>query len=141
MAPVTDPRSRSALIVLPVEEEGQRAAWSLIRSIDLEVARIYTVGLGSTGAGVPDAFAGHVRVVGDAELDWRRLPKESVRAELWASRPEVALNLAAPDLLAAAILVGGSPAIVRVGRYDPSNESCYDLMIQAMSGLKLGPNA
>lgn len=118
------------MIVLPDDEPGQRASWSFIRSIDLEAAHIQVVGLGSTGVGVPDAFAGHVRVIGESDLDWRRLPRRSVRDEAWASRPHVAINLSAPDSLAAAILVGASPAQVRVGRYDLSRESCYDLMIQ-----------
>ena len=125
-----EPRSRSLLLVLPTDEDGQRAAWDLVRAVDLEASRVQPVGLGSTGVAVPDAFAGRVEVVGDEALDWRRLPKASWRDRLWASRPEVAVNLAEPDLLAAAILVGAAPAAVRIGRHDPAREPCYDLMVQ-----------
>jgi len=125
-----DPRARTVLLVLPDDEEGQRATWSLIRDLDLEAVRVQTVGLGSTGTAVPDAFAGQVRVIADSDLDWRTLPKPEVRSELWSTTPDVAINLADPDVLAAAILAGASPAAVRIGRHAEARESCYDLMIQ-----------
>lgn len=123
-------RRRSVLLVLPQDAEGQHATWELVKRVDLEVDSIRPVGLGSTGVGVPDAFAGRVRVLSDADLDWRRLPKLAFCADLWAGDLEVAINLADPGHLAASLLVGASPASVRIGRHHADRELCYDLMIQ-----------
>lgn len=122
-------RDRRVLLVLPDDEPGQRAAWRLLDSLDVPRDRIRPVLLGEHVAYVPDAYAGAIRVIGPADRDWRRLPRAAVRAEIWAHEPDVALSLAEPDDLGAALLVGASPAAVRVGRHRADREAFYDLMV------------
>ena len=124
------PGHRTLLVVLPDDELGQRATWSLLDHVDLGARQIHPVVMGERVAYQPDRFAGAVRTIGDGERDWRRLPTAAARQSVWTTRPDVALNLAGPSDLASAMLVGGSPAAVRIGRHAPGREDCYDLMVQ-----------
>ena len=121
---------RTLLLVLPDDEAGQRAAWDLVGGLGLPDRHVIPALVGERVAYVPDRFAGAVRVVGPDERDWRRLPNAAARQSLWTQRPDVALNLADPGDLGAALLVGASPAGLRVGRHRPDREPLYDLMIQ-----------
>ncbi len=134
----TRPEARTLLVVLPTDEPGQRAAWSLIVRLDLPDSQVIPVVVGGPVAYAPDRFAGHVEVVGADEYDWRRLPRRAVAERLWARSPDVALNLADTGDLAAAVLVGASPAAVRIGRHDAEVETFYDLMISGDDGDPAG---
>ena len=129
-APPADARSRRLLFVLPADEPGQRAAWAFVGRLDLPDRNVIPVRLGDGLAYVPDAHAGGVRTIGDGERDWRRLPTRAAFDSVWTQRPDVAINLAEPDDLAAAVLVGASPASVRIGRHRRDREAFYDLMLQ-----------
>ena len=124
-----DPHDRTLLLVLPDDEPGQRAAWDLVSGLRLPARHVVPVLLGERVRYVPDRFAGAVRVVGPEERDWRRLPGRAARQSVWTQRPDVALNLADPDDLGAALLVGASPAALRIGRHRPDREPLYDLLI------------
>ena len=121
---------RRVLLVLPDDEPGQRATWDLVGRLDVPPGQVGPVVVGESIGYAPDAFAGAVRLVSPDERDWRGLPKAPVRRDVWLEGPDVALNLAEPGDLAAALLVGASPAAVRVGRHRPDREAFYDLMVQ-----------
>ncbi|MEM0962663.1 MAG: hypothetical protein AAGK21_09030 [Bacteroidota bacterium] len=125
-----DVSSRRVLLILPRDEDGQRATWDFVRSIRLDSRCVIPVGFGSTGVGVPDAFAGAVRILGDDELDWRRLPKPSALESVWTQRPDVVVCVADATDLGVALLAGGSPAAVRLGRHSKDREGCFDLMVR-----------
>ncbi len=126
-----DPRERTLLLVLPGDEAGQRAAWALVSSLALPERHVIPVLVGEHMPYAPDRYAGAIRLIGDGERDWRRLPNAAARQSVWTQRPDVALNLAAPDDLGAALLAGASPAAIRIGRHHPEREALYDLMIQS----------
>lgn len=123
------PESRRLLLVLPADEPGQRAAWALVDRLALADDHVFPVVFGDRIAYAPDRFAGGVPVMGSSDLDWRGLVRTSVAEAIWARRPDVALSLADVSDLGAAVLVGASPAAVRIGRYGPDVERFYDLMI------------
>ena len=130
----TRPEARTLLLVLPADDAGQRAAWALVDRTGLPPKQVVPIVVGDRIAYAPDRFAGHVEVIGDADLDWRRLPRRALAERVWAQSPDVALNLADVGDLATAVLVGASPAAVRIGRHDPDAETFYDLMISGDDG-------
>ena len=121
---------RRVLIVLPDDGAGQRAVWDLLETLDVPADRVRPVLLGSLHTDPPGPFAPDVRILGDDDRDWRRLPAAARCDAVWTPAPDVALNLADPGDLGAALLVGASPAAVRVGRHRPDREAFYDLMVQ-----------
>ena len=125
-----DVRARRVLLLLPADEAGQRVAWAFVGLLGVPPRNVIPVRIGPVGY-VPDAFAGAVRAIGPDEHDWRGLPKKSALASVWTQRPDVALDLSAADDLPSALLVGASPAAVRVGRHHADREPFYDLMVQA----------
>ena len=122
------PASRSVLILLPEDEEGLRATWTFIGALDVPLSNLTCVVLSERVAYVPDRFAGSVQRIAPADLDWRGLPRAEVLAPL-RGLADVAINLVAPNDLAAAFVVGTSSAAVRIGQYGPDAEPFYDLML------------
>lgn len=96
--------------------------------IDLPVDRIVTLVVGDDMPYVPDQFAGGVQRAGREERTWLGVLRPATTALAWKGPPDVALNMAQPDDVAAAFLVGASPAAVRVGFYSEIAAECYDLM-------------
>ena len=108
---------------------GQAEAWRFLRALDVPASHIVPVVFGES-AGVPDAFAGGVLHVTDANLDWRGVPRRVVAEGLWTQRPDVALDLSATPRSAALHLVGGAPAAVRIGLDpDPALAPFFDLVV------------
>ena len=132
-APSPSPAARRLFAVLPHAEDAsdrsQRDAWALLSALDLAPGHIVPVTLGRD-VGAPDRFAGSVLHITEKELDWRGLPRRVVADGLWTQRPDVALDLTGGFTLAAAYLVGGSPASFRIG-LDPAPEAApfYDLVV------------
>ena len=136
-----DPRQRRVLLVLPPADEAgdaggspvgggaRRAAWALIDALDLPDRQLVPVVVGERLGPLPDRFAGAVRLVGPDDHDWRRLPSRPARRAVWSAAPDVAVHLAGSDL-GPALIVGASPAAVRVGVHAPEREAFYDLMVQ-----------
>jgi|GEM_PF-6125986 len=120
---------RRLLVVLPAD--AGRDVWSFLAGLSLPPAQMKLIALGATSP--PDRFAGAVEVVADDARDWRRLPSRSVTAAAHGFRPDVAINLARPDDPAARLLVGASPAAVRVARHEASSEAAYDLFVPEAS--------
>lgn len=117
--------ARHVLAVLPPDPS--RAVWELLARIDLPPAQVHLVALGRCSP--PDRFAGTVTISAPGDRDWRGLPRRAVAEAAWAARPDVAINLAPPDDLAAQYLVGASPAWVRVARHETASEAFYDLFV------------
>lgn len=122
---------RRLLLVLPPDDAGQAAAWALVERLGLAPDRVTAVVAGEHIATAPFAFTGRIAALGADALDWRRLPTRAVLDAAWADAPDVAVDLAGPDDLAAALLVGASSAAVRIGRHRPDREPFFDLMIGA----------
>lgn len=127
---VKEARKRSILVALSPDEATLRTAWAFLLDLDLRPSEIHAVLLGDRVAYAPDAFAGHVQTLGESSHDWRRFPKRSAFEAIWSRTPTVALHLADADDLAAAVLVGASPASVRIGPHIPDQEPFYDLMVE-----------
>lgn len=125
--------ARRLFAILPEAEDAadrsQREAWAFLSALDLAPGRIVPVTLGR-GVDAPDRFAGSVLHITEKEMDWRGLPRRVVSEGLWTQRPDVALDLTSGFTLAAAYLVGGSPASVRIG-LDASPEASpfFDLVV------------
>lgn len=111
-ARVAADRVRRVLVVLPPDADALRAAWAFVEALRAPV--LLAVPSDSV-AFVPDAFAGSVVRVGPHETDWRGLPRKAVLARLWPSDLDVAVSLAPPTSLVAAVLVGAGPVGLRVG--------------------------
>lgn len=120
---------RRLLIVLPQEEGALHEAWELVRSLDLAPERVAPVALAGPVAYVPDAYAGRVRLLDAAERNRLGVPHRAAVEALWRERPDVAVDLSAPFGPASALIVGGAPAALRVGLYDPRAEPYYDLLV------------
>lgn len=134
-------RARRVLIVLPRDEADLRTAWRFVQSLDLLRGNVTAVAASGQAAYVPDPFAGGVRILGAEDRDWRGLPRRAVAEAVWAQKPDVALDFSRPFSLAAAYLVGGAPAGLRVGLYDPRAEPFYDLLIAPADAGEGGPGA
>ena len=118
-----------------------RVAWQFIRAIDAPRGRIQPVSLYGRVPYVPDAFAGGVYQVEEQKLDWRGLPPSKVTAAVWGRQPHVALDLSASFDLAAAYLVGASPARLRVGLHTPEAEPFFDFLIAPTHGSRVALRA
>ncbi|MEL6616971.1 MAG: hypothetical protein AAFQ43_14605 [Bacteroidota bacterium] len=125
--------ARRVFAVLPeaqdIDDDVQRDAWHFLAGLDLPPRQIVPVVFGRD-VGAPDRFAGSVLHIGEKSIDWRGLPRTAVTEALWTQRPDVAIDLSTEFSVAAAYLVGGSPAAIRIG-LDPSPEAApfYDLVV------------
>ncbi len=128
-APLPPLAARRLLVVLPAH--AGRDVWAFLSRVALPPGQVKLIALGATSP--PDRFAGAVDVVADDARDWRRLPSRAVLSAAHGFRPDVAINLAAPDDPAARLLVGASPAAVRIGRHETASESSYDLLVPEAS--------
>ena len=127
------PTDRTLLVALPSDDAALHDAWGFLGRLDLPGPQLVLVQTADELGYAPDRFAGSVRHVGPQDRDWRRLPAATARRGIWARQPDLALNLAPGDL-GAALLVGASPAALRVGFHEPSQEAFYDLMIRQPPG-------
>lgn len=119
---------RRVLVVLPPGVAALRSAWTLVEAIAAPVVPIVS---GDAVAFVPDAFAGAVVRIGRDGLNGLGVPGRTVRDRLWTSDLDVAVTLAPPDDLVAAVLVGGAPVGLRIGLDAPDTVGFYDLALGA----------
>lgn len=133
-----DPQRRSALVVLPSTRDEVEAAWRALESLGLGPERIVPVALAAV-AYVPDRYAGRILIVEPSR--GLQLPSAAAREAAWSPGPDVAINLLSPLHAAAALLVGGSPAAIRVGYADRRAEPFYDLLVGAPGDAEPGPEA
>ena len=129
----TGPR---VLALLPTEEEPARDAWAFVRSLGLSPRELIAVVAADRIPYAPDAYVGHVRTVGEKDLDWRGLPRRTVTEALWDAPLALALDLNPSFDLASAHLVGGSAARLRVGLHSDEGEPFYDLLVAPTEGYR-----
>lgn len=123
-----DPAARRVLVVLPSGDTA-REAWRFVKSLGLPPKQIIPVVLSGAVSVVPAAFVSRVIRLEDDDLNWIGLPKRDFAERVWAMEPDVAFSLMPAFDLAAAYLVGASPAPFRVGLFDEEAEPYYDLMM------------
>ena len=134
----SDAARRVVLVVLPSTRDAAEAAWGALESLGLDPDRIVPVALEAV-AYVPDRYAGRILIVEPSRA--LSLPSAAARDAAWAPAPDVAINLLSPLDPAAALLVGGSPAAIRVGYADKRAEPFYDLLVGAPGSEAPGPAA
>jgi len=130
------PPDRKVLVLLPHEEGDLRAAWRFVQTIDEPRGHLVPAITADRVPYTPDAFAAGVATVGERARDWRGLPRRAEAQKLWSDKLHVALDLTPGFDLAAAYLVGASPARFRVGLYSAEGEPFYDLLIAPTGGYE-----
>lgn len=130
------PGMRTALVVLPEGREATEAAWAALGALGLEPDRVRPVATGAVSY-VPDRYAGRILVTTPRGV--LRLPPVPDREACWDGTPDVAINLLPAAHPAGALLVGASPAALRVGFSDRKAEPFYDMLVGAAPGAEPGP--
>ncbi len=124
-----DPGARRALVVLPAAELEAKEAWRFVKALGIPSRQVTPVVPSSLVAYAPADFIGRVKRLDDKALGLLGLPKSAFADGLWEPAPDLAFCLTPEFDLAAATLVGASPAAFRVGLYDEAAEPFFDLMI------------
>lgn len=129
------PASRRVLVVLPAGEEVAREAWRFVKSLNLPPNHLIPVVLSGEVTYVPAEYVRFMRRLDEEDVGRLGLPKAAFAEEVWSEEPDVAFCLAPTFDLAAAYLVGASPAQFRVGIYSEEAEPFYDLMIAPSTSI------
>jgi hypothetical protein len=133
--PADEPR---ILVVLPTELEALKAAWRFMAEVDVPPQRITPVSRSGTIVYAPADYVGKVELLEQKkDFDRRGLIKEKRIEQLWkTAQPDIAICLTSEFDLAAAHLIGASPAAVRLGIDDAEGRSdeFYDLAIRTSTG-------
>ena len=124
-----DPASRRVLFVLPVDEASAKAAWRFIERFELHPKQVIPVVPSGEVTYAPFQFIGRVHSLRSKDVNRVGLPSKAFSAKLWAEEPDVAFCLTPAFDVAAALLVGASPATFRVGFFSEEAEPFYDLMV------------
>jgi hypothetical protein len=124
-----DPALRRVLLVLPDDDEAAKPAWALVERLALPQAQALAVLTGVNVGAVPVEYLTRVRPLSEREFGRIGLPKREVLREIWAFDPDVAIDFARPDDLAAALLVGASAAAFRIGPAGPALEPFFEVMV------------
>lgn len=130
-----DPAERRVLVVLPSGSEDAHEAWRFVSSLGLPAARLTPVVLTGEVTFVPAEYISRLVRLDDEHIGSLGLPKPAFAARVWDPSPDVAFSLAPTFDLAAAYLVGASPAAFRVGVYDEEAEPFFDLMVASGAGI------
>ena len=136
-----DPRPPSdaprLLVVLPTELDALKAAWRFMAQVDVPPSRITPVSRSGTIVYAPADYVGKVELLEQKkDFDRRGLIKEKRVEALWkTAQPDIAICLTSEFDLAAAHLIGASPAAVRVGLDDVEGRSdeFYDLAVRTVT--------
>lgn len=124
-----DPSLRRVLLVLPAAEADARPAWRFVNRLGLKPE--FTLPVVPTGeiAYAPVEYLGRVISLNQADIGRMGLPRKAFRQRVWEFDPDVAFALTTPVDLAAATLVGASPAAFRIGFAAPDIDPFFDLMV------------
>jgi hypothetical protein len=124
-----DPAERRALVVLPAEEIEAKEVWRFLKALGIPPRQVTPVVPSSLVAYAPADFIGRVKRMDEKALTMLGLPRPEFAGDLWKAAPDLALCLTPTLVLAAATLVGASPAAFRIGLYDEVAEPFFDLMV------------
>jgi hypothetical protein len=125
----TDAAHRRVLVVASAGDEHAHDAWRFVSSLGVPPSRIIPVVLSGMVTHVPAEYVTRLVRLDDEHLDFVGLPKKEFAERVWGEAPDVAFSLTPGFDLAAAYLVGASPAPFRVGLYAEEAEPFFDLMI------------
>ena len=123
------PVVRHVLVVMPAGEEAAREAWRFVKSLGLPPKQVTPVVLSGEVTYVPAEYVRFLQRLEGEEVGKLGLPRAEFAEKVWGEHPGVAFCLVPEFDLAAAYLVGASPAQLRVGLYSEEAEPFYDLMI------------
>ncbi len=125
----SDPAQRRVLVVLPEQEIEAREVWRFIKTLGISPRQITPVVPSSLVSYAPADFIGRVKRMDEKALNLLGLARQEFAADLWNTEPDLAFCLTPTFDLAAATLIGASPAAFRVGLYDKTAEPFFDLMV------------
>lgn len=128
-----NPSARRVLVVLPSGEEAAREGWRFVKSLGLPPQQVSPVVLPGEVTYVPAEYIRYVRRLEGDDVGRTGLPKAQFAEAVWGEHPDVAFCLTPVFDLAAAYLVGASPAQLRVGFFSEEADPFYDLMISPTS--------
>lgn len=122
------PSARRVLVVVPAGDAA-RDAWRFVKSLGLPPIQVSAVALPGEVTYVPAEYVRFLRRLEGDDMGRIGLPKAAFTEAVWGEAPDIAFCLAPEFDLAAAYLVGASPAQLRVGFHSDEAEPFYDLMI------------
>jgi hypothetical protein len=132
----TDPAHRRVLVVVRTGDEAAHEAWRFVSSLGIPPQRIIPVVLSGQVTHVPAEYITRLIRLDDENLNFLGLPKKDFAQRVWSEAPDVAFSLSPAFDIAAAALVGASPAPFRVGLYsDEDVEPFFDLMLVPAASL------
>ncbi len=123
------PAARHVLIVMPAGKEAAQEAWRFVKSLGLPPKQVTPVVLSGEVTYVPAEYVRFLRRLEGEDMGKLGLPKASFAHAVWGAHPDIAFCLAPEFDLAAAYLVGASPAQLRIGLHSEEAEPFFDLMI------------
>jgi hypothetical protein len=123
------PVARHLLVVMRAGEGAAQEAWRFVKSLGLPPKQITPVVLSGEVTYVPAEYVRFLRRLEGEEVSKLGLPKAEFAEQVWGEHPDLAFCLVPEFDLAAAYLVGASPAQLRVGLYSEAAEPFFDLMI------------
>lgn len=123
------PAARRVLVVMPVGKESAQEAWRFVKALGLPPEQVTPVVLPGEVTYVPAEYVRLLRRLEGEDVGRLGLPKADFAEAIWSEQPDIAFCLAPDFDLAAAYLVGASPARLRVGFHSDEAEAFYDLMI------------
>jgi hypothetical protein len=125
----TDAAHRRVLVVSAAGDERARDAWRFVASLGIPASRVIPVVLSGTVTHVPAEYVTRLLRLDDEHRDFAGLPNKEFVRRVRDEAPDVAFSLTPTFDIAAAALVGASPAPFRVGVYAEEAEPFFDLMI------------
>lgn len=131
----TDPAHRRVLVVVQTGDEAAHEAWRFVSSLKIPPQRIIPVVLSGQVTHVPAEYITRLIRLDDEHLSFLGLPKKDFAQRVWSEAPDVAFSLSPAFDIAAAALVGASPAPFRVGLYSEDAEPFFDLMLAPGASL------
>lgn len=124
-----NPGARRVLVVLPAGEAAAQEAWRFVKSLKLPPNQIIPVVLSGEVTYVPAEYVRYLKRLEGSDLGRLGLPTAAFAEKVWGEKPEIAFCFAPTFDLAAAYLVGASPAQFRVGIFSEEADPFFDLMI------------
>lgn len=131
----TGPGHRRVLVVVPTGDETAHDAWRFVSSLGIPPPRIIPVVLSGQVTHVPAEYITRLMRLDEEHLNIIGLPKKDFARRVWDEEPDVAFALAPTFDIAAAALVGASPAPFRIGLYSEEAEPFFDLMVAPGASL------
>lgn len=125
----TDAAHRRVLVVVQTGDEAAHEAWRFVSKLGIPPKRIIPVVLSGQVTHVPAEYITRLIRMDEENRNFIGLPKKDFAQRVWDEAPEVAFALTPAFDIAAAVLVGASPAPFRVGLHSEDAEPFFDLLL------------